>query len=222
MQQELTEDFLCSSSLFTNSNWFAFDEDKALNDASVISEASPSPNSEISSPKLDDENDEVILGDVIDDTKGSEPPSAVSNKDIDEEVGHTVLANGIIDKLEDDIRPPTPDVDESQPQCVEWREEEAEPGLVAEKDTTFPDFEVENEKQMDSMDDVMLCEAKLGEVKEIDNSSGSSAPETTVEAVLPVSSDFDSIKHPEPVGETTVSEHLLGGQNKEEDEHKRE
>jgi serine/threonine-protein phosphatase 6 regulatory subunit 3 len=72
------------------------------------------------------------------------------------------------------------------------------------------------------MDDVMLCEAKLGEVKEIDNSSGSSAPETTVEAVLPVSSDFDSIKHPEPVGETTVSEHPLGGQNKEEDEHKRE
>jgi serine/threonine-protein phosphatase 6 regulatory subunit 3 len=117
----LTEDFLCSSSLFTNSNWFAFDEDKALNDASVISEASPSPNSEISSPKLDDENDEVILGDVIDDTKGSEPPSAVSNKDIDEEVGHTVLANGIIDKLEDDIRPPTPDVDESQPQCVGGR-----------------------------------------------------------------------------------------------------
>ncbi|PAN40155.1 hypothetical protein PAHAL_7G295200 [Panicum hallii] len=217
-----------SSSLFTNSNWFSFDEDKALNDGSVSSEASPSPNSDISAPKLDNENDEVILGEVIDDTKGSEPslpdtevsepPLPVSNKDTNEESGQTVLANGTINKLEDDIRPPTPDVKESQPECVEWREEEAEPGGVAEKDTTAPVFEVENEKQLDSMNDVVCeaklgeekvgdnvvpCEAKLGVEKERDNSSEPSAPDATEEAAVPVSSDVDSMKHPEPVGDST-------------------
>ncbi|CAN6250187.1 unnamed protein product [Urochloa humidicola] len=220
-----------SSSLFTNSNWFAFDEDKALNDGSVSSEASPSPNSEISAPKLDDENDEVILGEVIDDTKGSEPslpdtngsepPLPVSNKGTNEEFGNTVLANGIIEKLEDDIRPPTPDVRECQPECVEWREEEAEPAGVAEKGKAAPDFEVENKKQLDSMNDVMPCEARLGEEKESDNSSGSSAPEAIAEAALPVSSD-DSTKHPKPVGDDTVSDYPLSEQNREGDENKRE
>ncbi|CAN6240939.1 unnamed protein product [Urochloa humidicola] len=219
------------SSLFTNSNWFAFDEDKALNDGSVSSEASPSPNSEISAPKLDDENDEVILGEVIDDTKGSEPslpdtkgsepPLPVSNKGTNEEFGHTVLANGIVEKLEDDIRPPTPDVSECQPECVEWREEEAEPAGVAEKGKAAPDFEVENKKQLDSMDDVMPCEARLGGEKESDNSSGSSVPEAIAEAALPVSSD-DSTKHPEPVGDDTVSDYPMSEQNHEGDENKRE
>ncbi|CAN6269325.1 unnamed protein product [Urochloa humidicola] len=219
------------SSLFTNSNWFAFDEDKALNDGSVSSEASPSPNSEISAPKLDDENDEVILGEVIDDTKGSEPslpdtkgsepPLPVSNKGTNEEFGHTVLANGIVEKLEDDIRPPTPDVSECQPECVEWREEEAEPAGVAEKGKAAPDFEVENKKQLDSMDDVMPCEARLGGEKESDNSSGSSVPEAIAEAALPVSSD-DSTKHPDPVGDDTVSDYPMSEQNHEGDENERE
>ncbi|CAN6236277.1 unnamed protein product [Urochloa humidicola] len=211
-----------SSSLFTNSNWFAFDEDKALNDGSVSSEASPSPNSDISAPKVDD---------VIDDTKGSEPslpdkkgseaPLPVSNNGTNEEFGHTILANGIIDKLEDDIRPPTPDVMECQPECVEWREEEAEPAGVAEKGKAGPDFEVENKQQLDSMDDVMPCKAGLGEEEESDNSSGSSAPEAIAEAA-PVSSDVDSIKHPEPVGDDTVLDYPMGEQNHEEDENKRE
>ncbi|OEL34904.1 Serine/threonine-protein phosphatase 6 regulatory subunit 3, partial [Dichanthelium oligosanthes] len=211
-----------SSSLFTNSNWFAFDEDKALNDGLVTSEASPSPNSEISGPKVDDENDEVILGEVIDDPKGSVPTLPASNMDTNEESGHTALENGTIDKLEDDIRPPTPDVKESQPECVEWREEEAEPGDVAEKNTAVPDFEVENEKQLDSMDDVMPCDAKLGEEKESDNSFESSAPEAKAEAAPPVSSDVDSTKHPEPVGDSTLSEYPMGEQNHKEDEDKRE
>ncbi|XP_066349419.1 uncharacterized protein [Miscanthus floridulus] len=198
-----------SGSLFTNSNWFAFEEDKALNDGVVSSEASPSPNSEISALKEDDENDEVILGEVIDDTKGSEPPLPVSNKDANEESGHTGLANGTIDKLEDDIRPPTPDVKESQPEFVEWKEKEAEPGDVAEKDTAVLDMEVESEKQLDSMD----CDAKLGEEKKSDGMLGSSMSET--EAALPVSSDIDSIKHPEPVADSAVSEYPMGEQNLE-------
>lgn len=213
MQQEFTnEDVVCSGSLFTNSNWFAFEEDKPLNDGLVSSEASPSPNSEISALK-EDENDEVILGEVIDDTKASEPTLPVSNKDANEESGHTGLANGTTDRLEDDIRPPTPDVKESQPEFVEWKEEEAEPGDVAEKDTAVPDIEVESEKQLDSMDDVMLCDAKLGEEKKSDVMLGSSVPEA--EAASPVSSDIDSIKHPEPVADSAVPEYPMGEQNPE-------
>ncbi|XP_062185870.1 uncharacterized protein LOC133889356 isoform X2 [Phragmites australis] len=205
------------SSLFTNSNWFALDEDKALNDDPVSSEASPSPNSEKSSPKLDDETDEVILGEVIDDTKGSEPPLPVSNKDSNEESGHTVLTNGPVDKLEDDIRPPTPDVKESQPECVEWREEEAEPGDVAEKDSAVSNFEVGSEKHLKATDVVMPGEAKYEEEKENDNAFGSSSPEATAEA-LPLSPDDNSIKHPEPVDDSTVLESPVDEQNHEKDE----
>lgn len=214
MQQELTNEVvLCSGSLFTNSNWFAFDEDKALNDVSVSSEASPSPNSEISALKVDDENDEVILGEVIDDTEGSEAPVPVSNKGTNEESGLTGLANGTIDKLEDDMRPPTPDVKESQPEFVEWRDEEAESGDVADKDTAVPDIVVESEKQLDSMD-VMLCDAKLGEEKK-NSSFGSSVPEATAVAAPPVSSDINSTKHPEPVADSVVSEYPMDEQNVE-------
>jgi serine/threonine-protein phosphatase 6 regulatory subunit 3 len=210
IQELANEDVICSGSLFTNSNWFAFDEDKALNDRLVSPEASPSPNSEISALK---EDDEVILGEVIDDTEGSEPTLPVSNKDANEESGHTVLANGTIDKWEDDIRPPTPDVKESQPEFVEWKEEEAEPGDVAEKDTAVPGIEVESEKQLNSMDDVMLCDAELGEEKKSGGMLGSSAPEA--EAASPVSSDIDSIKHPEQAADSAVSEYPMGEQNPE-------
>ncbi|KAL6651397.1 hypothetical protein ACP70R_010322 [Stipagrostis hirtigluma subsp. patula] len=200
-----------SSSLFTNSNWFAFDEDKTLNDGSVGSEASPSPNSEVSSPKVDDENDEVILGEVIDGTNVSEPPPPVSNKDSTEESGHTVLTNGPIDKLEDDIRPPTPDVKESPTECVEWREEEVEHSDVAEKDTAVPDFDVGSEKQLDATCDVVPDEAK-GDEKESDNLCRSSAPEATEEVLL-VSPDVNSIKHAEPVDNITVLESPMDEQN---------
>ncbi|XP_062226772.1 uncharacterized protein LOC133925004 isoform X2 [Phragmites australis] len=210
------------SSLFTNSNWFAFDEDKALNDGPVTLEASSSPNSEKSSPEVDDEYDEVILGEVIDDTKGSKPPFPISNKDSSEESVHTVLTNGPVDKLEDDIRPPTPDVKESPPECVEWMEEESEPGVVAEKDTAVPNFEAGSEKQLNATDDVMPVEAKSEEEKASDNSFGSSMPEATAEEALPVSPDVNSIKHPEPVNDSTGLESPVDEQNHEKDENQGE
>ncbi|TVU14833.1 hypothetical protein EJB05_38329 [Eragrostis curvula] len=210
-----------SSSLFTNSNWFAFDEDKALNDDYVSSEASPSPNSEISSPKVDDDIDEVILGGVTDSTKDSEALLPVSNKDSNKQSGQTVFSNGPVDKLEDDIRPPTPEVKESQPECVEWREEEAEPVDVAEKDIV-PNFEVGSEKQVDATDDVKPDDAKLGEENENDNLVGSSVPEATAEEALPVSPVVNSVKHPEPVADSTVLESPADEQNDEKDENKGE
>uniref|UniRef100_A0A0E0KVE0 Uncharacterized protein n=1 Tax=Oryza punctata TaxID=4537 RepID=A0A0E0KVE0_ORYPU len=184
-----------SNSLFTNSNWFAFDEDKALN-GEVNSEASPSPDSEISSPNVDDENDEVILTEVTDGRKGSESLLAV---DLNEESSHTGLTNVPIDKLEDGIRPSTPDVKESPPEFVEWREEEAEPADVTENDTAVPNGKVDSVDQMDGIEDAMSGTTELRVEKEIEVMSGSSVPESTVGEILPDSMEISSTRHPEPV-----------------------
>jgi serine/threonine-protein phosphatase 6 regulatory subunit 3 len=210
------KNILCSSSLFTNSNWFAFDEDKALNDVSVSSEASPSPNSEVSSPEVDDDMDEIVLGGVSDSTKDSETLLPVCNKDSDEQSGQTVLTNGPVDKLEDDIRPPTPDVKESQSECVEWREEGAEPADIVEKDIV-PNFEAGSENQVDATNDVKPDDAKVGEGKKSDSSVGSSIPVSMTEAVL-VSPAVNSIKHTDPADDSTVFDSLVNEQNHEKDE----
>jgi serine/threonine-protein phosphatase 6 regulatory subunit 3 len=205
------KNILCSSSLFTNSNWFAFDEDKALNDISVSSEASPSPNSEVSSPEVDDDMDEIVLGGVADSTKDSETLLPVCNKDSHEQSGQTVLTNGPVDKLEDDSRP-TPDVKESQPECVEWREEDAEPVDVVEKDIV-PNFEAGSENQVDATNDVKPDDAKVGEEKKSDSSVGSSIPVAMTEEAVPVSPAVNSIKHPDPADDSTVLDSLVDEQN---------
>lgn len=229
---------LCSSSVFTNSNWFAFDEDKTLNHGSVSSEAFPSRNSEVSSPvvdgdtdevilrrvvdnaqdsEVDDDTDEVILGGVTDSTKDSEACLLVSSKNSDE----TVLTNGPVGEPEDDIRPPTPDVKESQPECVEWRDEDTEPVNVAEKDIVS-NFEVGSEKQVDATDDVKPGDSKLGEEKETGNSVGSSMPEAMAEEAGPVSPAVNSIKHPKPADDSTFSESSVDEQNHKKNENQGE
>uniref|UniRef100_A0A0E0PE76 SIT4 phosphatase-associated family protein n=2 Tax=Oryza TaxID=4527 RepID=A0A0E0PE76_ORYRU len=200
-----------SNSLFTNSNWFAFDEDKALN-GEVNPEASPSPNSEISSPNVDDENDEVILTEVTDGRKGSESLLAV---DLNEESSHTGLTNVSIDKLEDDIRPPTPDVKESPPEFVEWREEEAEPADVPENDTAVPNGEVGSVDQMDGIEDVMSGTTELRVEKEIEVLSGTSVPESTIGELLPGSTEISTTRHPEPVDDRNPMEPPMGEQKAE-------
>uniref|UniRef100_A0A0D9W9L7 Uncharacterized protein n=1 Tax=Leersia perrieri TaxID=77586 RepID=A0A0D9W9L7_9ORYZ len=186
-----------SNSLFTNSNWFAFDEDKALN-GEVKPEASPSPNSGISTPYVDDENDETVLTEVIDGTKGSESFLAVYNRDLKEESSHTGLTNVPIDKLEDDIRSPTPDVKESPPEFVESREEEAETADVPGNDTEVPNGKVSRSSvdQMDATEDVMSVTTEIRVEKEIEVWSG-----RTIGEILPGSTDISSTRHPEPVDE---------------------
>ena len=53
----------CSSSLFTNSNWFTFDGDRGINDRLAASVPSPSPNSEETSLNME-ETDEVLIGEA--------------------------------------------------------------------------------------------------------------------------------------------------------------
>jgi len=53
----------CSSSLFTNSNWFTFDGDRGINDRLAASVPSSSPNSEEISLNAE-ETDEVLTGET--------------------------------------------------------------------------------------------------------------------------------------------------------------
>jgi serine/threonine-protein phosphatase 6 regulatory subunit 3 len=190
----LMKNMLCRGSLFTNSNWFAFDEDKALNDGP---EASLSANLELPSPNVDEDMDEVILGEPIDGTKGLDPLLAASDRDLNEESGHAVLTNGPIDKLEDDIRPPTPDVKESPPESVEWTEEDAEPAEVS-VNTAVVNCEAGDEKAMDATGGVMSGTTQLGEEQGSVNLVESSVLQTTVEKISPDSSDASSGGHSEP------------------------
>lgn len=213
---------LCSRSFFTTSNWFAFEEDKALNNVSVSSEASSSPNSVIASPEADDDMDEVILGGVVDSTKDSETLLPVCNKDSYEQSSQTVLANGPVDKLEDYIRPPTPDVKESQPECVKWREEDVEPVGVIEKDIVIPNFEAGSENQVDATNDIKTDDTQLGEEKESDCSVGSLMPVVmpvvTTEEAVRVSPAVNSMQHPKSTDGSTGLESLVDEQNHEKDE----
>ncbi|XP_044967859.1 serine/threonine-protein phosphatase 6 regulatory subunit 3-like [Hordeum vulgare subsp. vulgare] len=225
-----------SGSLFTNSNWFAFDEDKALNDGP---EASPSANLELPSPNVDDDDmDEVILGDPIEDTKGSDSLLATSDADLSEGSGQTVLSNGPVDKLENDIRPSTPDVTESPTECVEWTEEDAEPGEVSENTTVLSSdirsekvtdaeprevsgntavlsSEVGSEKVMDATDGVMPGTGQVGAEQGSENFVESLAPDTTIEKTLPHSPDVNSTGHSEPAANL---ESPLGEEKQEKEE----
>lgn len=204
-----------SGSLFTNSNWFAFDEDKALNDGP---EASLSANLESPSLNVDDDDmDEVILGDPIDGTKGSDSLLATSDRDLNEVSGQTVLLNGPVDKLENDIRPSTPDVKESPAECVEWTEEDAEPGEVSEN-TAVLSSEVESEKVMDATDGVMPSTEQVGEEQGSENLVESSAPDTTIEKTLPHSPDVNSTGDSEPADGSANLESPLGEQKQEKEE----
>lgn len=204
-----------SGSLFTNSNWFAFDEDKALNDGP---EASLSANLESPSLNVDDDDmDEVILGDPTDGTKGSDSLLATSDRDLNEVSGQTVLLNGPVDKLENDIRPSTPDVKESPAECVEWTEEDAEPGEVSEN-TAVLSSEVESEKVMDATDGVMPSTGQVGEEQGSENLVESSAPDTTIEKTLPHSPDVNSTGDSEPADGSANLESPLGEQKQEKEE----
>lgn len=65
----------CSGSLFTNSNWFAFEDDRVANERSAGALASSSPNNEGSGVVNTWGSDEVIVGkdDNLDDTATSSP-----------------------------------------------------------------------------------------------------------------------------------------------------
>ena len=100
-----------SSSLFTNSNWFAFEDDRIANERSTGSLASPSPNTETGLTNSGG-NDEVIVGtdDELDDTATSSPSPEVKPQE-------STQTNP-----SDDLKETEPDESDKPSEWVEWRE----------------------------------------------------------------------------------------------------
>ena len=74
---------VCSGSLFTNSNWFAFEDDRVANERSTGSHASPSPNTEETCVINGGSDDNVIVGEDDDlvDTATSSPEAGTKSED---------------------------------------------------------------------------------------------------------------------------------------------
>lgn len=101
--------------MFTNSNWFAFEDDKAVSDRSAGSVASPSPNSE--------DADEVVVGESEDLVNRPTPSETSKSARKFPETGIVPLGNGSVDESKEDTghSSPTNESDKS-PEWVEWRE----------------------------------------------------------------------------------------------------
>ena len=72
-----------SGSLYTNSNWFAFEDDRVANERSTSSLASPSPKTEVTGVINGGSDDNVIVGEDDDlvDTVTSSPKARTISKD---------------------------------------------------------------------------------------------------------------------------------------------
>ncbi|KAF8046125.1 hypothetical protein N665_4009s0002, partial [Sinapis alba] len=121
-----------SGSLFTNSNWFAFDDEKAANERSVNSIASPSP---------DGDEDGVVIGEA-------------------DEFRDTTASSAAVDMETEDSASKNPSESTSEPEAekspawVEWREtsESTAPFSNSDEATVMPNGVVQREKE-DTGDD---------------------------------------------------------------------
>lgn len=105
--------FCCtySGSLFTNSNWFAFEDDRVTNDRSTGSLASPSPNAEGTGVINETGDDDVIVGeddDLVD--------TATSSPEQETKLDGTQFHESINSRETESNEPDKP------PEWVEWRE----------------------------------------------------------------------------------------------------
>ncbi|KAL6992191.1 hypothetical protein U1Q18_010298 [Sarracenia purpurea var. burkii] len=125
-----------SGSLFTNSNWFAFEDDRIVNERSADSIASPSPNIEGTGVSLGD--DEVIVGkdEDLDDTATSQGPVLKLNSE-------PTLGN-----LSDELNETKSKESDNPPEWVEWREtlDSVEPS-VADRPSIIPNGELQLESE---------------------------------------------------------------------------
>lgn len=101
----------CSASLFTNSNWFAFEDDRVANERSTGSLGSPSPSSEGADVINGGSGDNVTVGEDDDlvDTATSSPEAGTKSED----TAHL---------MSNDLRETGHDETDKPPEWVEWRE----------------------------------------------------------------------------------------------------
>ncbi|KAJ0236981.1 Uncharacterized protein HA466_0252610 [Hirschfeldia incana] len=123
-----------SGSLFTNSNWFAFDDGKAADEHSVTS---PPPDADGD----DDDDDDVVIGEADDDFKDT----VDSSQPVDMETEDSTTTKNPSEN-------PSEQEAEKSPSWVEWREtsESAAPCSNPDEATTLPNGEVQIEKEDDT------------------------------------------------------------------------
>ncbi|PIA41717.1 hypothetical protein AQUCO_02200265v1 [Aquilegia coerulea] len=108
-----------SGSLFTNSNWFAFDDESMANERSSNSLTSPSPNAE-ETAVISSNNDDVVVGeddDLVDTATSSQEPELSPNTN---DPGSGGLESDVPKELEEVA--PSPVEGEKPPEWVQWRE----------------------------------------------------------------------------------------------------
>ncbi|XP_068653798.1 uncharacterized protein [Aristolochia californica] len=124
-----------SGSLFTNSNWFAFGDDRAANE-SLGDSLSPSPSTEQTAATGTSGDDEVIVGgedELVDRATSSQGEQQSLNP-------NKLLENGLsVDSKEDMNLPLNPNEADKPHEWVEWRETLH----AVESPSTMPNGEVE-------------------------------------------------------------------------------
>ena len=171
----------CSSSLFTNSNWFTFDGDRGINDRLAASVPSSSPNSEEISLNTE-ETDEVLTGE----TTGTESlleSASLGNGPVEEakelaEVANDSDATTVSEKIlctEEDSASHEPETSERPVDA-----QEGQTGGVAEASSTEgaanePCSSSEPGNALPESGDTDCCTANSSEPNEIAHESGSPA-----------------------------------------------
>lgn len=120
-----------SGSLFTNSNWFAFEDERVVNERSSGSLPSPSPNTEETGQVGSTSSDVVDKDDDLVDTATSSKTSAQSGSD-PQDLGTGLSDNGPVEGLKEETGLLSPTEGDKPAEWVEWREtsESGDPSAV--------------------------------------------------------------------------------------------
>ncbi|KAG6496542.1 hypothetical protein ZIOFF_044409 [Zingiber officinale] len=173
------------SSFFTNSNWFAFDNDRGVNRCLTDSVASPSPNSDGTLPDVD-EVDTVVL----DDTNDTRSIHTADQGDTILENKAMFVGNGPVDGFKEDSDDSNKDVDEKPLGWVEWRETPGPevPGKITNEDIPNGDIVRGNDKCI--LKEVIADSTKCGSSgDEVTDDWDTGGPRTTSEESLYDSQD---------------------------------
>uniref|UniRef100_A0A1J3DIS3 Serine/threonine-protein phosphatase 6 regulatory subunit 3 n=1 Tax=Noccaea caerulescens TaxID=107243 RepID=A0A1J3DIS3_NOCCA len=176
-----------SDSLFTNSNWFAFDDEKVANEQSVSSMASPSPNAD-----GDGDDDDVVIGEADDDfkdTAGSSPPADMETED---------------STSKNPSENPSEPEPEKSPAWVEWREtsESTPPSSNPDEATVLPNGEVQIDKE-DNGDDTDKNSAENSPPRASGVATTEKSPEASGVATTESSPDVSGAEVTENLGDSS-------------------
>lgn len=143
-----------SGSLFTNSNWFAFEDDRVANERLASSLASPSPSTEgtgiIGSSSSND-----IVADDEDDLAGTTMSTQVPGPESDSgQLVQEISDNNSTDELKEDTRDLSTDKGDKPSDPVDFREREDSGGPFVTEPPSAPNSELEMEVKEQTHDEV--------------------------------------------------------------------